>query len=93
MARGRKAEDYGEASLRLLPARTGNIAGNPPPLFQKMWFLMRKVKSDWAAGDIYLSSPAPASVPVGYHKIWGAVRALRHHRMAVTIPRSCDRST
>ena len=35
---------------------------------------MRKLKSHWPAGDVYLSSSAPASVDRAYHKILGAVK-------------------
>src|SRR5512139_1264269 len=37
-------------------------------------FVMRKVKSHWPAGDVYLSSSVPASVDRGYHRIWGWVK-------------------
>ncbi|MBP1699611.1 MAG: hypothetical protein H6Q41_4799 [Deltaproteobacteria bacterium] len=35
---------------------------------------MSKVKSHWPAGDVYLSSSAPASVDRAYHKIQGSVK-------------------
>ena len=41
---------------------------------RKMAFVMRTVNSHWPAGDVYLWSPAPASVVSGYHKIWGVVK-------------------
>jgi hypothetical protein len=36
--------------------------------------VMRKVNADCASGEIYLSSPAPASVDRAYHKILGSVK-------------------
>ena len=35
---------------------------------------MRYVNSDPASGNVYLWSPAPVSVPPGYHKIWDWVK-------------------
>jgi hypothetical protein len=35
---------------------------------------MRYTNSEPAGGDVYLSSPPPASVPPGYHKIQGWVK-------------------
>jgi hypothetical protein len=37
---------------------------------------MRKVNADGAGRDVYLSSPALASVNRGYHKTWGRVKRL-----------------
>jgi hypothetical protein len=36
--------------------------------------MMRKVKSHWSAGNVYLSSSSPASMEQAYHKILGAVK-------------------
>jgi len=36
--------------------------------------VMRKLNSDPTRRDVYLWSPAPDSVPPGYHKIWGWVK-------------------
>jgi hypothetical protein len=47
---------------------------------------MRKLKSHWAAGDVYLSSPARVSVGRDYHKIRGSVK--KHASTAI----SCGRS-
>jgi hypothetical protein len=38
--------------------------------------MMRKVKSHWPAGDVYLSSSALASVDRAYHKILGCVKGM-----------------
>jgi hypothetical protein len=37
-------------------------------------FVMRKLNSDPASGNVYISSPAPGSVNRGYHKIRGGVK-------------------
>jgi hypothetical protein len=40
-----------------------------------MCFVMRKVKSHWPAGDVYLSTSALTSMDRAYHKIWGWVKS------------------
>jgi hypothetical protein len=36
--------------------------------------VMRNPNADWAGRDVHLSSPAPGSVPPGYHKILRSVK-------------------
>ena len=36
--------------------------------------MMSYLNSEPATGDVHISSPAPDSVPLGYHKILGAVK-------------------
>jgi len=43
----------------------------------RVWIVMRKITSDPAGMDVRLSSPAPASMPSGYHKILKPVKGCR----------------
>jgi hypothetical protein len=43
----------------------------------RVYYLMRYVKSEPTSSDVYLWSPAPASVLPGYHKILGAAKGWR----------------
>jgi hypothetical protein len=40
----------------------------------KFRIVMRYLKADRAGRNVYLSSPAPASVDRAYHKSWGWVK-------------------
>ena len=52
---------------------------------------MRNLNAERAGMDVHLSSPAPVSVPPGYHKILGAVK--RNAPTAISWGRSASGGT
>jgi hypothetical protein len=42
-----------------------------------MAFVMRNLNSEPARRDVYLWSPAPVSVPPGYHKVLEPVKGIK----------------
>ena len=64
----RRGESRGSASGNC------NIAGNDPPAFPEMCFVMSYVKPDPASANVHLSSMAAVIIYLKSHKILGPVK-------------------